>query len=96
MAKKSTAKVAAKTAAKAVAKAAGKAAKTPARSASRTPIRKEWTKDDLRQLKSLAKQKTPARDIASSLERTEGAVRQKAFAEGLSLSVRKSAAKRRK
>jgi hypothetical protein len=54
----------------------------------RTATRREWTKDDVRELKSLARQKTPARVIGRRLKRTEGAVRQKAFALGTSLSTR--------
>ena len=50
--------------------------------------RREWTKDDIRELKSLAKQKTPAAKIARSLKRTLGATRQKAFSLGVSLNSR--------
>jgi hypothetical protein len=32
--------------------------------------RREWTKDDVRELKALARQKTPAAKIAKSLKRT--------------------------
>ena len=50
--------------------------------------RREWTRTDLRELKVLARQKTPARKIARSLKRTEGATRQKAFSLGVSLDSR--------
>ena len=50
--------------------------------------RREWSNEDVRNLKSLAKQKTPAAKIARSLRRTEGAVRQKAFSMGVSLNSR--------
>jgi hypothetical protein len=50
--------------------------------------RREWTKSDVRQLKSLAK-KVPASQIARKLRRSEGAVRQKAFVLGTSLGTRK-------
>jgi hypothetical protein len=50
--------------------------------------RREWTRDDVRELKSLAKAKTPAKKIAKSLKRTEGATRQKAFSLGVSLDSR--------
>jgi len=50
--------------------------------------RREWTPADVRELKNLAKQKTPARKIAKSLKRTEGATRQKAFSLGVSLDSR--------
>jgi len=42
----------------------------------------------VRELKSLARKKTPARKIAKSLRRSEGATRQKAFSLGLSLDSR--------
>ena len=39
---------------------------------------REWTKTDIRELKTLARGKTPAGKIARALKRTEGATRQKA------------------
>ena len=51
--------------------------------------RREWTKQDIRDLKTAAKQKTPAAKIARALKRTEGATRQKAFSLGVSLDSRK-------
>lgn len=50
--------------------------------------RRPWTKDDVRQMKSMAKQKTPTVKIAKSLKRTPSAVAQKAFTLGLSLDTR--------
>ena len=50
--------------------------------------RREWTKQDVRELKALARQKVPARTISRKLKRTEGAVRQKAFSLGTSLNTR--------
>ncbi len=50
--------------------------------------RRAWTSVQIRELKSLAKKKTPARKIAKSLKRTEGATRQKAFSLGVSLDSR--------
>ena len=50
--------------------------------------RREWTKTDVRELKTLAREKTPARKIARALKRTEAATRQKAFSLGLSLDSR--------
>ena len=47
-------------------------------------IRRSWTDKDMRELGTLMRQDTSARAIARKLGRTEGAVRQKAFAEGLS------------
>jgi len=42
----------------------------------------------------MAKAKTPARVIGRKLGRTEGAVRQKAYAEGVSFNSRRSKAKK--
>jgi len=50
--------------------------------------RRAWTAADLRELKSAARKKTPAKKIARTLKRTEGATRQKAFSLGLSLDTR--------
>ena len=49
--------------------------------------RRPWTSTDVRELKSAARNKTPARKIARSLKRSEGATRQKAFSLGLSLEL---------
>ena len=50
--------------------------------------KREWTAVDVRNLKSLAKKKTPAGKIARPLNRTVGATRQKAFSLGVSLDSR--------
>ena len=50
--------------------------------------RREWTKDDVRELKTLARQKTPLARIAKALNRTPGATSQKAFTLGVSLDSR--------
>jgi hypothetical protein len=47
-----------------------------------------WTKDDVRELKALARQKTPAAKIAKSLKRTLAATWQKASTLGVSLDSR--------
>ena len=47
--------------------------------------RRAWTSVQVRELKTMARKKTPARKIAKSLKRTEGATRQMAFSMGLSL-----------
>src|ERR1700722_6550568 len=49
---------------------------------------REWAKTDIRELKTLARGKTPAGKIAKALKRTEGATRQRAFSLGLSLDFR--------
>ncbi len=50
--------------------------------------RRSWTATEVRELKTLARQKTPAAKIAKKLKRSEGATRQKAFSIGLSLDSR--------
>ena len=50
--------------------------------------RRAWTAQDVRELKSLARQKTPAAQIARKLKRTEGATRQKALTLDVSLNSR--------
>ena len=50
--------------------------------------RREWTAQEVRELKSLARQKTPAPQIARKLKRTEGATRQKALTLNVSLNSR--------
>ena len=47
-----------------------------------------WSAEQVRTLKSMAKKKAPASNIAKSLKRTEGATRQKACSIGLSLNSR--------
>ena len=46
---------------------------------------KEWTKQDVQSLKSLAKDNTPTRVIGLKLGRTEGAVQSKASEQVISL-----------
>jgi hypothetical protein len=55
----------------------------------RRKVRRDWSKSDLRTLNAMARQKTPARRIGRVLKRSEGAVRQKAYAVGISLNTRK-------
>ena len=50
--------------------------------------RRTWTSVQVRELKSMARKKTPAPKIAKKLKRTEGATRQKASSMGLSLDTR--------
>jgi hypothetical protein len=60
-------------------------------------VRRPWSKDDFRILKSMAR-KEPLAKIAKSLKRTEGATRHKATVIGLSLSLkskRRTLAKKR-
>jgi hypothetical protein len=50
--------------------------------------RRPWTAQDIRELKSLAKKKTPTAKIARALKRTPGATQQKASSLGVSLDTR--------
>lgn len=50
--------------------------------------RRAWTAVNIRELKTLARKKTPVARIARNLKRTEGGTRQKAFSIGLSLDSR--------
>jgi hypothetical protein len=50
--------------------------------------RRAWTTQNVRELKSLAKKKTPAAKIARTLKRTVAATRQKASNIGISLDFR--------
>jgi hypothetical protein len=52
--------------------------------AKKTKVR-PWTKDDVRTLKTLAREKTKTTVIARKLKRTEGATRQKAKGLGVTL-----------
>ena len=49
--------------------------------------RRAWTKDDVRTLKSMAKQKQGVKKIAKMLKRTPGATTVKATKLGVSLSM---------
>jgi hypothetical protein len=50
-------------------------------------IRRKWTKNDVKTLKSLAKQKAGVAKIAKTLKRTPGATAAKAHILGVSLSM---------
>jgi hypothetical protein len=50
--------------------------------------RRPWTSVQVRELKSLARKRTPAAKIGKRMKRTEGAIRQKALTIGLSLNSR--------
>jgi len=51
-------------------------------------VRREWTKDDVRQMKMLAKQKVGADTIAKKLKRAPAAIKMRASALGVSLDTR--------
>jgi hypothetical protein len=64
--------------------------------AKRAKKRRAWTASELRDLKTMARKKTPAGRIAKKLSRSEGATRQKAFSIGLSLDQTGGTGPRRK
>ena len=47
--------------------------------------RREWTKDDIKELKAHSKARTPVVKIAKTTKRTVGALRQKALQLGIGL-----------
>ena len=51
-------------------------------------VRREWTKDDIRQMKAMAKAKSGVIRISKSLKRTPGATSVMAAKLGVSLSMR--------
>jgi hypothetical protein len=51
-------------------------------------VRREWTKDDVRQMKSMAKARAGVKKISKSLKRTPGATSVMAAKLGVSLSMR--------
>jgi hypothetical protein len=51
-------------------------------------VRRAWTKDDLRTLKSMAKDKQGVKKIAKALKRTPGATSVMAAKRGISLSTK--------
>jgi hypothetical protein len=55
----------------------------------KTPVRSPWTKDDIRQLKTHSKARTPAAEVAKAMKRTEAAVRQKGKTIGIGLGHRR-------
>ena len=48
-------------------------------------IRRGWTRDEVKELKKHSKGKTPVKTVSSALKRTPAALRQKAYALGISL-----------
>jgi hypothetical protein len=51
-------------------------------------IRRDWTRDEVKELKKHSKSKTPVKTVSRALKRTPGALRQKAYALGISLGHR--------
>ena len=59
-----------------------------AKKAKKKVVRREWTKGDVHELKSLAKQKIGVKKIAKALKRTPGSTGVKAAKLGVSLDTR--------
>lgn len=53
------------------------------------PVRKPWSKEDVRDLKAHSKSKTSVEKISKSMKRTVGALRQKAQNLGIGLGHRR-------
>lgn len=51
----------------------------------RRQVRREWTKDEIKDLKAHSKARTPVVRIAKMTKRTVGALRQKALVSGIGL-----------
>ena len=51
-------------------------------------IRREWSRDEVKELKKHSKNKTPVKTVSRALKRTPAALRQKAYALGISLGHR--------
>jgi hypothetical protein len=51
-------------------------------------IRRDWTRVEVKELKKHSKDKTPVKTVSRALKRTPGALRQKAYALGISLGHR--------
>lgn len=60
-----------------------------AKAAKKKIVRRAWTKEDIRTLKSMAKQKLPVAKIAKTLKRTPAATRVRASGLGVSLDTRR-------
>ena len=52
-------------------------------------VRREWTAQDVRELKKYSKSKTPVAVISKTMKRTPGSLRQKAFGLGIPLGHRR-------
>jgi hypothetical protein len=53
-------------------------------------IRRDWTRDEIKELKKHSKDKTRVKTVSRALKRTPAAVRQKAHALGIPLGHRRS------
>jgi hypothetical protein len=52
--------------------------------------RRDWTRDEVKELRKHSKGKTPVKTVSRVLKRTPGAVRQKAYALGIPVGHRRT------
>ena len=57
--------------------------------AKKTKRRREWTKEDVREIKGHSRARTPVAKMSKLMKRTVGALRQKAWDLGLALGHRR-------
>jgi hypothetical protein len=57
--------------------------------AAKRRVRREWTTQDVRDLKAHSKSRTPVAVVSKKMKRTEGSLRQKALMLGLPLGHRR-------
>jgi hypothetical protein len=53
------------------------------------PVRRPWSKEDVRELKAHSKARTPVEKISKAMKRTAGGLRQKALLLGIGLGHRR-------
>ena len=64
-------------------------AKKVAKKTTKKLTRNEYTKADVRELRSHSKARTPVKKLAKAMQRSEGSLRQKALALGIGLGHRR-------
>ncbi len=62
-----------------------KKVRTSTKKAPKKPVRRPFTKDDVKTLQAHSKARTPVAKIAKQMKRTEGSLRQKALKLGIGL-----------
>jgi hypothetical protein len=65
-----------------------------AKKTKKTVVRREYTKDDVKELKAHSKAKTPIVELVKLTKRTEGSLRQKAIKLGIPLGHRRRTVKK--
>jgi hypothetical protein len=65
-----------------------------AKTTKKVAVRRDWTRDDVKELKKHSKDKTPVKTVSRALKRTPGSLRQKAYALGIPVGHRRTKKKR--